>query len=74
MVTYEPLMRETNIPPMIAVIMPADGGNPEAIEMPRHKGKAIRKTKKPESKSLRQFSFNPANPVFGNMDDEVCRI
>ncbi|MEY3191127.1 MAG: hypothetical protein RIS10_1244, partial [Pseudomonadota bacterium] len=44
------------------------------IEMPRHKGKAIRKTKKPESKSLRQFSFNPANPVFGDMDDEISRI
>jgi hypothetical protein len=59
---------------MIAVIIPADGGKPEAIEMPRHKGKAIRKTKKPESRSLRQFSFNPASPVFGNKDIEASRI
>jgi hypothetical protein len=34
--------------------------------MPKHSGKAIRKTRKPDGKSLRQFSFKPAKPDFGN--------
>jgi hypothetical protein len=38
------------------------------METPRHKGRAIRKTRKPDSKSLRQFSFKPARPVFGIAD------
>ena len=59
MVTNDPLMRETITPPIIAVIMPADGGKPDAIDMPRQSGSAIRNTKKPDSRSLRQFSFNP---------------
>jgi hypothetical protein len=45
--------------------MPADGGNPDAIETPRHKGKAIRNTRNPDCKSLRQLSFKPAKPVWG---------
>jgi hypothetical protein len=48
--------------------MPAEGGKPEATDIPRHSGKAIRKTKKPACKSLRQFSFKPAKPVFGMAD------
>jgi hypothetical protein len=59
---------------MMAVIMPADGGNPEAIDIPRHNGKAIRKTKKPDSKSLRQFCFNPARPILGNTGNEALVI
>jgi hypothetical protein len=54
--------------------MPAEGGNPEAIEMPKHKGKAIKNTKKPDSKSLRQFSFKPAKPVLGNAEREELLI
>jgi len=45
--------------------MPADGGKPEAKETPRHNGNAIRKTIKPDLKSLGQFSFKPARPVWG---------
>jgi hypothetical protein len=33
--------------------------------MPRHSGSAIRKTRKPDRTSARQFSANPARPVFG---------
>ena len=33
-----------------------------------------KKTKNPDNKSLRQFSFNPANPVFGNVDNEAVLI
>jgi hypothetical protein len=54
--------------------MPADGGNPDAIETPRHKGKAIRNTRNPDCKSLRQFSFKPARPVFGKVDRESLFI
>jgi hypothetical protein len=45
--------------------MPADGGKPEATDIPRHRGKAIRNTRNPDCKSLRQFSFKPARPVWG---------
>jgi hypothetical protein len=54
--------------------MPAEGGNPEAIDMPRHKGKAIRKTKNPDSKSVRQFSINPGMPVLGNTNWDTSLI
>lgn len=47
--------------------MPAEGGKPDAIEIPKHKGIAIKKTKKPANKSLRQLSFKPAKPVLGNV-------
>jgi hypothetical protein len=46
--------------------MPAEGGKPEAIEIPKHKGMAIKKTKNPANKSLRQLSFKPAKPILGN--------
>jgi hypothetical protein len=65
MVTKEPLIRETNNPPIIAVKIPAIGGKPEAIAMPRQRGKAIKKTRNPDNKSARQFSFRPGMPVFG---------
>jgi len=41
------------------------GGKPEAMAIPRHSGSAIKNTKKPESKSLRQFSSKPGSPVLG---------
>jgi hypothetical protein len=50
------------------VIIPADGGKLEATDMPRHSGKAIRKTRNPDCKSVRQFSFKPARPVWGITD------
>jgi hypothetical protein len=54
--------------------MPAEGGNPDAIDMPRHNGNAIRKTKKPDNKSVRQFSINPGKPVLGNTDWDISLI
>lgn len=55
--------------------MLAEGGNPEAAEIPRDKGKAIRKTKNPDCKSLRQFSFNPTKPVLGGfIGDCLCTV
>jgi hypothetical protein len=51
--------------------MPEEGGKPEAIAMPKHKGKAIKKTKKPESKSPRQCAFKPAKPVAGKVAFET---
>jgi hypothetical protein len=76
MVTNDPLIRETSTPPIIAVMIPADGGKPEAIEIPRDNGKAIRKTRKPDNRSLDQFSFRPAMPVFGiaNRVDSLIQI
>jgi hypothetical protein len=48
------------------------GGNPDAIAMPKHSGRAIKNTKKPESRSLRQFSISPGSPDFGTMlEDEL---
>ncbi len=63
-------MRDTSKPPIIAVIIPADGGNPEAMDTPKHNGKAIRKTRNPDCKSLRQFSFKPARPVWGIVEKD----
>jgi hypothetical protein len=62
---YEPLILETTKPPMMAVMIPDIGGKPDAMAMPRHKGKAIKKTRNPDSKSLRQCSTNPWIPVLG---------
>ncbi|SMG66464.1 hypothetical protein BMETH_603_0 [methanotrophic bacterial endosymbiont of Bathymodiolus sp.] len=47
--------------------MPAEGGKPEPIAIPKDKGSAIRKTKKPACKSLRQFSFKPSIPSLGRV-------
>jgi hypothetical protein len=50
---------------MMALIIPAMGGKPEAIAIPKQSGSAIKKTKNPDNKSLRQFSISPATPVLG---------
>jgi hypothetical protein len=49
----------------MAEMMPAMGGNPEATEMPRHRGSAIKNTKKPADMSWRQFVFKSAGLVLG---------
>ena len=49
----------------MAVNIPATGGKPLAMDIPRHRGNAIRKTKKPDMASDFQCSFKPANPVRG---------
>ncbi|GAA3966071.1 hypothetical protein GCM10022407_10550 [Hymenobacter antarcticus] len=41
----------TRMPPTIPEITPASSGAPEASEMPRHSGKATRKTTKPAGAS-----------------------
>ena len=55
-------------PPTIAVNTPAIGGYPHASEMPRHSGRAIRKTRKPERISSRAYSKNPARFPRGTED------
>jgi hypothetical protein len=62
------------MPPTIAVMSPADGGNPDAIEIPKHNGIAMRNTKKPDNRSARQFSFKPANPVLGKPGEIILDI
>ena len=45
------------MPPTIPEIMPANNGAPEAKAIPKHKGKATKKTTKPAGKSsLRYFA------------------
>lgn len=51
-------MRDTTSPPIIAEMMPAMGGNPDATATPKHKGNAIRNTKKPADRSARQCRWN----------------
>jgi hypothetical protein len=41
-------MKVESTPPTMAVRIPATGGNPLAMEIPRQSGSAIRKTRKPE--------------------------
>jgi hypothetical protein len=51
-VSSELLTSVATIEPTTAVKMPAIGGKPLALEIAKHSGKAIRKTKNPESKSF----------------------
>jgi hypothetical protein len=55
----------------MAEMMPAMGGNPEATEMPRHRGSAIKNTKKPADMSWRQFDFKSAGVALGA---ETCCV
>jgi hypothetical protein len=48
----ELLKNPTTIPPITPVIIPANGGAPEATAIPKHKGNATRKTTKPERVSV----------------------
>ncbi len=59
MVTKEPPNREPSMPPRKPVITPAMGGAPEAIAMPRLKGKAMRNRIKPEITSVLAFCLSP---------------
>jgi hypothetical protein len=52
-------MKVATRPPIIAVKMPATAGYPEAREIPKHNGKAIRKTKNPERISFLTWIINP---------------
>jgi hypothetical protein len=62
------------MPPTIAVKTPAIGGYPQASEIPRHSGRAIRKTRNPERISSRAYSKKPARlprgtESFDSLDD-----
>ena len=50
-VSSELLIAGASNPPTIAVNTPAIGGNPLARAIPRHSGRAIRNTKKPDRRS-----------------------
>jgi hypothetical protein len=64
-VNSELLRNGVSIPPTIAVKIPAIGGTPEATEMPRHSGKAIKKTRRPDAKSFDRCSLNPVKSPTG---------
>ena len=49
----------------MAVNTPAIAGNPEAREMPKHSGNAIKKTNKPDTKSYLMYFKNPAGLPMG---------
>jgi hypothetical protein len=60
---------------MMAEIIPAMGGKPDATAIPRHKGKAIKKTKKPADKSVRQWLKKQLKPrVVSRLEAEVFFI
>jgi hypothetical protein len=48
----EPLKNPTTIPPKMPAIIPENKGAPEAKEMPKHKGKAIKNTTSPAEISV----------------------
>src|SRR5450830_73888 len=50
----EPLNVATITPPMMPEIMPLIGATPDALAIPRHKGRATRKTTMPASRSVRR--------------------
>ena len=51
-VTLEPPIKETTIPPTMAAITPEIGGAPEAKANPKPNGSAIKETTKPANKLL----------------------
>ena len=53
---WELLKYPTTIPPIIPEIIPENRGAPEAKAIPKHNGKATRKTTKPEAKSDLRFA------------------
>jgi hypothetical protein len=55
MVKCDPLIKDNTIPPIMPAINPEIGGTPDAKDIPKHKGKAIKETMLPDSKSLLQF-------------------
>jgi hypothetical protein len=65
------LKKLTNNPPMMAVKMPATGGNPLAMDIPRHSGRAMRKTRNPERISDFQLARKPFIPPVGICECEV---
>ena len=63
--TLLPRKKVVTTPPIIADKRPDIGGTPDAMAIPRAKGKATNETLIAAKKSLCQFSTNPFNPFFG---------
>jgi hypothetical protein len=51
----EPLIIPTTTPPTIPAIIPENIGAPEASAIPKHKGRATKKTTNPAGRSLPKF-------------------
>ena len=49
--TFEPLARATTIPPTIPAMIPENSGAPDASAIPKHSGKATKKTTRPAGQS-----------------------
>ncbi len=62
--SLEPLKEPITIPPMIPEIKPLKKGAPDAKEIPRHSGRATKKTTNPAGKSF--FKYLKVNP-FGSL-------
>jgi hypothetical protein len=52
----------------MAETKPIIGGNSDALAIPKLRGKANKKTIKPETASTDQFSFKPSIPSFGRIN------
>jgi hypothetical protein len=63
-VNGETFKNETK-PPIIAVKTPIEAGNPLAFAIPKLRGSASRKTKKPDMKSDLKCAFIPFRPSTG---------
>src|SRR5690606_32568403 len=50
------LKKPTTIPPTTPVIIPANKGAPDANAIPKQRGRATKKTTKPDAKSERRFA------------------
>ncbi|CAI8417636.1 MAG: Uncharacterised protein [Cryomorphaceae bacterium] len=70
MVTKEPPMCATRIPPITAEISPAIAGAPEASASAMEMGKATSETTNPALRSDCQLSLNPLNPLVGLCIDQ----
>ena len=64
-VSSESLTNVATKPPTMAVMIPAIAGYPEARDIPKQSGKAIRNTKKPETKSSLADVLKPWILPFG---------
>jgi hypothetical protein len=63
-VTLEPPIKDTTVPPTMAAIMPEMGGAPEAKAKPKPNGSAIKETTKPANKFWGTSDKNTLNVLF----------
>ena len=60
-VTLEPPIRETTVPPTMAAMIPEIGGAPDAKAKPKPKGSAIKETTKPANRFCGISDINVLN-------------